>query len=68
MKLSSRKKKLLAAVLTGATLYALPCAADAAVLYNPEPPGSVMAEAGEASYIVKELVPARREQSFRMDK
>ena len=56
MKLSSRKKKLLAAVLTGATLYALPCAADAAVLYNPEPPGSVMAETGEASYIVTELV------------
>ena len=50
------KKKLLAAVLTGASISALPCAAYAAVNYNPEPPGSVMAETGEASYIVSELV------------
>ena len=50
------KKKLLAAVLMGASISALPCAAYAAVNYNPEPPGSVMAETGEASYIVSELV------------
>lgn len=55
MKLSKKKKKLLSVVLG----MALSCAfgtADAAVLYNPEPPGAVMAETGEASYIVKELV------------
>ncbi len=55
MKLSRKKKKLLSAVLG----MALSCAggmADAAVNYNPEPPGSVMAETGEASYIVTELV------------
>ena len=55
MKLS-KKKKLLAAALAGASLFALPCAVDAAINYNPEPPGSVMAETGEASYIVTELV------------
>ncbi|MBQ9377405.1 MAG: hypothetical protein IJU05_06375, partial [Schwartzia sp.] len=52
----SEKKKLLAAALAGASLLALPGAADAAVTYKPDPPGSVMAETGEASYIVTELV------------
>ena len=55
MKLS-KKKKLLAAALAGASLFVMPCAADAAINYNPEPPGAVMAETGEASYIVTELV------------
>lgn len=50
-----KKKKLLFAVL-GMALSCYVGTADAAVLYNPEPPGSVMAETGEASYIVTELV------------
>lgn len=49
------KKKLLSAVL-GAALSCAFGTVDAAVLYNPDPPGSVMAETGEASYIVTELV------------
>lgn len=53
MKLS--KKKLLPAVL-GVALFCAAGTADAAILYNPEPPGTVMSETGEASYIVKELV------------
>ena len=56
MKLSKKKKKLLAAVFGMALSCAAGGMADAAVNYNPEPPGSVMAETGEASYIVKELV------------
>lgn len=51
------RKKLLAAALASASLFALPCAANAAsVTLRPDPPGSVMAETGEASYIVTELV------------
>ena len=56
MKLSKKKKKLLAAVLGMALSCAAGGMADAAVNYNPEPPGSVMAETGESSYIVTELV------------
>ena len=56
MKLSKKKKKLLSAVLGMALSCAAGGMADAAVNYNPEPPGSVMAETGEASYIVTELV------------
>ena len=50
-----KKKKLLFAVL-GMALSCYVGTADAAVLYNPEPPGSVMAETGETSFIVTELV------------
>lgn len=50
------KKKLLTAVLGLALSCAFGGAADAAITYNPEPPDSVMAETGEASYIVTELV------------
>ena len=56
MKLSKKKKKLLSAVLGMALSCAAGGMADAAVNYNPEPPGSVMAETGESSYIVTELV------------
>lgn len=55
MKLS-KKKKLLAAALAGASLLALPCAADAEVVLRPTAPGTVISETGEESYIVSELV------------
>ena len=56
MKLSKKKKKFLSVVLGMALSCAAGGMADAAVNYNPEPPGSVMAETGEESYIVSELV------------
>ena len=56
MKLSKKKKKLLSAVLGMVLSCAAGGMADAAVSYAPDPPGSVMAETGEASYIVTELV------------
>lgn len=55
MKLS-KKKKLLAAALAGASLFALPCAADAEVVLRPTAPGTVISETGEEAYIVSELV------------
>lgn len=54
MKLS--KKKFLSAVLGMALSCAAGGMASAAVNYSPDPPGSVMAETGETSYIVTELV------------
>lgn len=52
MKLSQKKKKLIASAICGMAL-ALPCIADAA---SNNPPGSVTSETGEAAYIVTELV------------
>lgn len=54
MKPSGKKKKLLAIALCGMAL-ALPCVANAAEA-KLDPPGSVLAENGEAAYIVSELV------------
>lgn len=48
------KKKVLAATLACASLFAPPFTAEAAV--KAEPPGSVIAENGEPAYIVTELV------------
>lgn len=55
MKKFHKKQRLLSAVLGMAVSCSAGGVVDAAVNYQPDPPGSVMAETGEASYIVTEL-------------
>ena len=55
MKKFHKKQRLLSAVLGMTVSCSAGGVVDAAVNYQPDPPGSVMAETGEASYIVTEL-------------